>query len=316
MSDQEQKSVLTISVMAAFADGRKDEQERAQIKRIFDSLAPGGGIDMPALYQDVLLQRISLETAAARIGSPEARQLAYEMAVCVCDADGVASEAESAFLERLAAVLALEAGPARAFARDAEEIAGTALSAGALSADTGPAAAAQSAVDTAELDKMVLNYSLLNGALELLPQSLASMAILPLQTKMVYRIGKAYGFELDRGHIKEFAATLGVGLAGQYVEQIGRKLIGGMLKKVGGPLGMLGGAATGSAFSFATTYALGHVARQYYSSGRAIDTARLKQLFSSLIDQGKSLQQNYSGEIQQKARNIDLSQIASLVRQQ
>lgn len=316
MNAQEQKAVLTISVMAAFADGRKDEQERAQIKRIFDSLAPGAGIDMPSIYQDVLLQRLSLEAAAAQINNPEARQLAYEMAVCVCDADGVASEAETAFLERLGAVLALDARPARAFAREAEEIAGTDLAAGGVSAAAGPAAGAQAVVDTAELDKMVLNYSLLNGALELLPQSLASMAILPLQMKMVYRVGKAYGYELDRGHIKDFAATLGVGLAGQYVEQMGRKLIGGMLKKVGGALGMLGSAATGSAFSFATTYALGQVAKQYYAAGRTIDAARLKQMFASLIEQGKGLQGNYAGEIQQKARNIDLSQIAAMVRQQ
>jgi uncharacterized protein (DUF697 family) len=171
-------------------------------------------------------------------------------------------------------------------------------------------------VDTAELDKMVLNYALLNGALELLPQSLASMAILPLQTKMVYRIGKAYGYELDSGHIKEFAATLGVGLAGQYVEQVGRKLIGGMLRKAGGALGWLGGAATGSVFSFATTYALGHVARQYYAGGRTIDTARLRQMFASLLEQGKSLQTSYAGAIQQRARTIDMGQIVGLVRQQ
>ena len=121
-------------------------------------------------------------------------------------------------------------------------------------------------IDTAELDKMILNYSILNGALELLPQTLASMAIIPLQMKMVYRVGKTYGYELDRGHIKDLLATLGVGLTGQYVEQIGRKLIGGLLKTVGGGLlGGLGSVATGAGFSFATTYALGQVAKQYYA---------------------------------------------------
>ena len=93
-------------------------------------------------------------------------------------------------------------------------------------------------VNAAELDKMILNYSILNGALELLPQSLASMAIIPLQMKMVYRVGKAHGFELDRGHIKDLLATMGVGLTSQYVEQIGRKLIGGLLGRIGG--GLLG----------------------------------------------------------------------------
>jgi uncharacterized protein (DUF697 family) len=109
---------------------------------------------------------------------------------------------------------------------------------------------------------------LLNGALELLPQSWASMAIIPLQIKMVYGIGKAHGVALDQGHIKEFIAAAGVGLTSQYLEQFGRKLLGGLLGKAAGKtFGKLGGAATGMAFSFATTYALGQVAKRYYAGG-------------------------------------------------
>ena len=81
--------------------------------------------------------------------------------------------------------------------------------------------------DVAALDRQIVNASVTNAALELLPESLASMAILPLQVRLVYQIGKAYGYELDQGHIKEFVATLGVGLTGQYLEQFGRKLLGG-----------------------------------------------------------------------------------------
>lgn len=306
MSEQEQQAVMTVCLMAAFADGANDEGERAQIKRISESLASGSSIDLPGLYQDVLLKRRTLEEAAAGLSSVEARQFAYEMAVCVCDADGVQSEAETAFLDRLRGALALDSGPARDFTRQAEAMAATPLHEGGAAA----------AVNKDELDRTVLNYSILNGALELLPQSLASMAILPLQMKMVYAIGKTHGYELDRSHIKEFAATLGVGFTGQYVEQMGRKLIGGLLGKIGGGLlGGLGGAATGSAFSFATTYALGQVAIKYYGGGRAIDANQLKQVFESLFERGKSLQASHSGEILQKARTLDLNQITSVVRQ-
>ena len=55
---------------------------------------------------------------------------------------------------------------------------------------------------------MILNAAIMNGALELLPQSLASMAIIPLQMKLVYRIGTEYGYELDRGHVKDLLAIL------------------------------------------------------------------------------------------------------------
>jgi hypothetical protein len=84
----------------------------------------------------------------------------------------------------------------------------------------------------------------------------------------------------------------------------------------GGMFGALGGAATGSVVSFATTYALGQVAKQYYAGGRTISVDQLKQAFSSLLDQGRNLHARYSGEIRQKACTIDVNQIAGLVRQQ
>jgi uncharacterized protein (DUF697 family)/tellurite resistance protein len=329
MEQREQQAVLTIALMAAFADGAKDERERASIKRIADGLGREAGLDVPGIYQDVLLKRRSLDDAARALGSDETRQLAYEMAVCVCDADDVQGDAERAFLEKLRGTLGLDAGAAAAFTRQADEIAATPIgaaagvpaAAGSAGVPSRPASdgrlVAAQAPDRAALDKSILNYSILNGALELLPQSLASMAIIPLQMKMVYAIGKAHGYELDRGHIRDFLATLGVGLTSQYVEEIGRKLIGGLLKKVGGRmLGGVGRAATGAAFSFATTYALGHVARQYYASGRTISMEQLKQAFTSLVGEAKALQPRYAGEIEQKARTIDMAQLAALVKNQ
>ncbi|WP_031388488.1 YcjF family protein [Desulfonatronum thiodismutans] len=312
MTEHEQQAILTICLMAAFADGKKDEREREQIKRIAEGLGEETRINISSLYQDVLLKRRTLDDAVADLSTPEARQLAYEMAVCVCDADGVNTEAEVAFLERLRSALGLDAQAATAFASEAAEIAEYSFE---TETEPLPAVADKPRANTAELDKMILNTAILNGALELLPQSLSSMAILPLQMKMVYKVGKAYGFELDRGHIKDFAATLGIGLTGQYVEQMGRKLLGGILKKVGGGLlGGLGSAATGSAFSFATTYALGQVAKEYYASGRSISMDQLKQIFSSLLEQGKAMQSNYAGEIQQRASTVDTRQIAGLIR--
>ncbi|MET0202974.1 MAG: GTPase, partial [Casimicrobiaceae bacterium] len=161
----------------------------------------------------------------------------------------------------------------------------------------------------------ILNYSILNGALELLPQSLASMAIIPLQMKMVYRIGKSHGFELDRDHVKELLATVGVGLTSQYVEQIGRKVLGGLLGKIGGGLlGGMGSVATGAGFSFATTYALGQVAKRYYAGGRTIDAAGLQQAFASMLTDAKQMQGKYSGQIAEQARSLDLTKLLSVVK--
>ncbi|MBL8368513.1 MAG: DUF533 domain-containing protein [Candidatus Accumulibacter sp.] len=327
MNEQQQEAILTLSLMAAFADGGKNESERAEIKRIADALAGEGSLNIAALYQDVLLKRVSMAAAAAALTTPETRQLAFEMAVCVCDADGVQSAAEKAFLDDLRAALALDEQQASAYSEQAEAIAALPVATGSPAPTTagttasvpapGPAAAGlASTMSDAEIDQAILNASILNGALELLPESLSTMAIIPLQIKLVYRIGKSYGFELDRGHIKDFLATLGVGLTSQYLEQAGRKLLGGLLGKIGGGfLRGLGKQAVSSGMSFASTYALGHVARRYYAGGRSFSSEMLRSSFDSMLGEAKSLHRRYLPEIQARARTLDSAKIIDMVRQ-
>ncbi len=318
MNEQEQKAILTLSLMAAFADGTKAESERAEIKRIADTLAGEGSINLAALYQDVLLRRVSLPAAAAALTTPEARQLAFEMAVCVCDADGVQSAPEQHFLAELRSALGLDEQQSAAYTRQAEAIAAVPVAGTAhaeAAAPTPAAAGYASTMSETEMDQAILNAAILNGALELLPESLSTMAIIPLQMKLVYRIGKSYGFELDRGHIKDFLATLGVGLTSQYLEQAGRKLLGGLLGKVGGGLLRgLGQQAVSSGMSFASTYALGHVAKRYYASGRTFSTQMLRQAFDTVLGEAKGLHSRYLPEMQARARTLDTAQIVDLVR--
>jgi uncharacterized protein (DUF697 family)/tellurite resistance protein len=312
MDAGEQRAVLTLCLMAAFADGGNDERERAEIKRIAESLAASGALNVAEIYEEVLLRKPDVAALAAAIPLGEHRRYAYEMAACVCDADGATTPAEREFLATLARALGLDAAAAQAYTRQADAVASVPLAGPAL--DGAIVAAVPTNPD--ELDRMILNYAILNGALELLPQSLASMAIIPLQMKMVYRVGKAHGFELDRGHIRDLLATLGVGLTSQYVEQLGRKLIGGLLGKIGG--GLVGGAGsltTGAAFSFASTYALGHVAKRYYAAGRRIDAAGLQQAFASMLGEAKQLQAKYSAQIAEQARTLDVSKLLAVVRE-
>jgi uncharacterized protein (DUF697 family)/tellurite resistance protein len=317
MNPEQQRSIVAIALFAAFADGAKHDREREEIRRIAESLGgEAGAPDLARLYQDVLLKRISLGAATAALQDPGERQLAYEMAVCVCDADGRQSAAEQRFLDELKVMLKLDAEQAAAFEREADAIVDLSEAAApAAVAAPGPVVAAQPNVSEAELDKSILNYALMNGALELLPQSWASLAIIPLQIKMVYGIGRAHGVELDQGHIKEFIAAAGVGLTSQYLEQSGRKLLGGLLGKAAGKtFGTIGGAATGMAFSFATTYALGQLAKRYYAGGRVMNPVVLKDTFQNLLGPAKQMQTQYLPQIQQQASTLDAAQIMAMVR--
>ncbi|WP_332672692.1 YcjF family protein [Aromatoleum sp.] len=309
MNPEQTRSLLTVCLMAAFSDGHQDPRERDHVRDVAESLSAQSGGDFMRLYQDVLLKRVTLEQAVAGLDSPELRQLAFEMAVGVCDADGVHDADETAFLDRLGDLLGLARAAVAPVVREADALAAAPVE--ELIPELPPAASA----DQPELDRMILNAAILNGALELLPETLASMAIIPLQTRLVYRVGKAHGYELDRGHITDFLATVGVGLTSQYVEQFGRKLVGGLLGKVLGRTGRtIGSEATGSAFSFATTYALGHVAKRYYAGGRKLDAASLKSTFAQTVDSARGLQAQYAPQITERARTLDLKRLMAEIR--
>lgn len=315
MNLDQQQAVLTLALFAAFADGVNDEGERQNVRELADSLGQEkSSINVGRLYQDVLLKRTSPAQAAAVLQESAHRQFAYEMAVCVCDVDGPPNADERKFLAELKDLLRLDERQAASVEYDAEAMA-------ALARQAAPAVANGSSPDTplrvdeAALDKSILNAAIINGALELLPQSWASMAIIPLQIRLVYQIGKAYGTELDQGHIKEFIATAGVGLTSQYLEQFGRKLLGGLLGKMAGGLaGKIGRAGTGMAFSFATTYALGQVAKRYYSGGRRMDATLLRQTFQELLGPAKQLQNQYLPQIEQQASSLDSGKIMAMMR--
>lgn len=316
MQASETRAIVTLSLLAAFVDGEKHERERAEIKRIAEGLSQADGLNLPTLYQDVLMKRVSLDTVAAALTSAESKQLAYEMAVCVCDADGVQSVAEQRFLASVQQTLGLGTAVTAQFTQQADAMAAAPLA--APSATPTPVATVAKPGD-AELDKTILNAAIVNGALELLPESLSTMAIIPLQMRLVYGIGKAHGFELDRGHIKDFLATVGVGLTSQYLEQAGRKLLGGLLGKLGG--GMVGGLARGlgqqavsTGMSFAATYALGHVAKRYYAGGRTMSTQVLKDAYASMAQEAQGLHGRYLPAIQEKARTLDSGKVLAMVR--
>lgn len=338
MTRDEQEAILAIALMAAFADGRKDERERDEVRRIVDALAAAGEANLPELYRRVLSRQETAASAAARLADPAMRRLAYEMAVGVCDADGARGQAERDFLSALQRELRLDPADATVIAEQADAIAEAPLArplpaeldpaprdAAASAAAANPAAAGDpgsarpagrpSKMTEAELDETVRKAAIVNGALELLPDSLATMAIIPLQMKLVYRIGQSYGYELDQGHVRDFLATAGVGLTSQYLEQAARRLVGGLLRTIGGrALGGLGRQAASSAMAFATTWALGQVARRYYAGGRTMDAAMLKDAFAGLLSQAQSMQAQYLPQMQERARTLDVQQVLRSLR--
>ena len=357
MSQSERDAVAAICLLAAFADGEPDDKERNRIRTVMDGLSTdagsaGAGVSNQ-VYQRVIFKQTDGAREAAQLSTPEMKKLAYEMAVSVCDADGVSSAAEQAFLASLAGACGVSAAEAASYVQQVNLITdapvGGGASAGSASGlgGTGGAAAGARAASAAgvaggtalgstsgtpaplsdvmekEIDGSIANYAILNGALELLPQGLASAAIIPLQIKMVYEIGKRYGYTLDKGHIKDFLATAGVGMTSQVVESFARRLVGGLLENVAGRVvgrglghmvGNLGRTATGGVFTFASTYALGQVARQYYAGGRKLSAIDLRTAFTKQVTVAEGLYGQYRPKIEEQARKVNPMQLLSMVR--
>ena len=315
LTPDETEAILTLCLMAAFADGEKHEREREQIRRIAESFR-GSEVDLSALYQEVLLRKPEPTAVAARLSTSGARQLAYELAVAVCEADDARSAAEQQFLTQLRAALALS--PAETESAEGEVHALTSVEAAATVAAAAPPAAPsqpQSSAQAEATDAMILRYATIAGALELLPQTMATLAIVPLQTKLVYQIAKERGFEPDRKSIGEFMAAAGIGLASQMVEGFARRLIKGVTRKAAGRLGgQIGETATGAAMSFASTYALGNLAQAYYDGGRNLDVATLQSRFQPLLEQGKTIAQQYGPQIMQQSRQLQGTGLGGLMK--
>lgn len=303
------ESTLAIALFAAFADGDRCEPERARIDLIAADL---GWEDLSEISRRILMGKLSLAGAVAGLKETEERETAYELARAVCEVDGELSAHETAFLQELRGLFGLDSERSRHLDDEVDSLALAPLAPSSVTALETPPPLPAAPPDQ---DGMILRYAILNGALELLPETLATMAIVPLQMKMVYRIGKAHGAELDRASIKEFLATAGLGLGSQMLEGFARKWVGGLGKKVGGKkAGKVANQVTGSAFSFASTWAIGHLATNYYAGGRRFGTAEMKAAYEPLLAKAKELHPRYLPEIRQQVQSLNPATVLEYVR--
>jgi uncharacterized membrane protein YebE (DUF533 family) len=305
MTEHEKEQIALACLAAAFADSHLNEAERQRIRRLIEDL---GGVDVQQVLRSTLDRRVEPEQLASSLSTAEARRAAYQMAALVVEADGVPNDAEEAYLERLRNALGLSVAAAAGIRLEAEQYRDPGL----------PPTAPSSRND--DLHRTILQYAMLAGAAELLPQTAASVVVLPLQLKLVYDIGVRHGVTMARDQVRELAAAFGIGATSQVVESLARKVLGGVAKRVGGG-GMLGGlfggatsTATGAAVSFATTYAMGHAARTYYEKDRNLTQEDLRTLFSQFQEDAKTLYPRVEEEIRVQAEGLDAKGLLEKVK--
>jgi hypothetical protein len=260
MTQTETQAIVTLSLMAAFVDGDKHDRERAEVRRIAEGLAQSDAVHLPTLVQDVLMKRVDLAGTAAALRSADTRQPGLRDGGLRVRCRRVQSP-EQKFLEQLRSTLGLDAGrrgsspktpnpsPPRPWpARCRRRAAVSSLRPCPRRAWLAWAGVRTPNVSEQELDQTILNAAITNGALELLPETLSTMAIIPADAAgLPHRPGLRLRTRLRAR--RGFLATVGVGLTSQYLEQAGRKLLGGLLGRVAGGWGAVSSSAACSFFS-------------------------------------------------------------------
>jgi uncharacterized protein (DUF697 family)/tellurite resistance protein len=298
----EQQAILKVAIMAALCDGEQGESERAAIQK----LSLGADLDYAQALAAAQAGKSSLSEIAGSIVTPAGKQLTLEAAIAICNADGASNAAELAFIESLRKALGLGV-EASSDQHAAAALANAPLAGAPVTVTPAAVSAPAPAPDVAKLDKLIMDAAIFNGALELLPATLATMAIVPLQMKLVYRIGTAYHYELGREHVRDFVATLGLGLSAQVLEGFARKLLGGLF-------GGLGRQTASSGMAFVSTYAIGQAAKRYYAGGRRLEALQLRETYESMLADAKSLASKVQEEIRRRAESIRTSNIVDLVK--
>ena len=297
MNDSEKKQIAASLIAAACADGQLHPVERQRIATLMDDL--GGG----DVFRAALANPVTPEDLGKSLSTPDAKRAAYQLAVLVCTADGVLNPLEIGYLAKLRAALGLSEAATKGLEAEADHWRDPGL----------PLTATPSG--TTDLERRILQFAMLAGAAELLPQTIASMVVLPLQLRLVYDIGRQNGVTLAQDQVKELATAFGVGATSQVVESFARRLLGGVARSMGG--GLFGGAtsaATGALMSFATTYAIGHATKVYYEKGKNLTRADLQQLFEKFQADAKTLYPRVESEIKAQAESLDAEALLAKVR--
>jgi uncharacterized protein (DUF697 family)/tellurite resistance protein len=303
MNQSDREPIITIALLAALCDGQTTDSEKAQLER---SLKDLGVSSAEGIAARVAMGQLHLTDITSRLSDDEARRLAYETATIVCHSDGPANQQETSFLADLRRTLGIDDLTAATLEDRAKAASGTPVSAEVHAGDP---------PGVEGLDEWIQQQAVITAALELLPEGLANLAILPVQLRMVYRIGQRHGQSLDVNQVKDLAGALGIGAAAQVVEGTVRKLFGGVTRGLlGGMLGGAAGIAAGAAVTFASTYALGHVAKQYYAQGRTLSIADLKQLFARFQEEAKALFPKIQSQVEAQARSLNLQSLLSSLR--
>jgi len=294
INEQETVASLKLLVAMAKADGELAPEE----SETFAQSLGGAGLPAGLTAGALLAGSYDVDQLVGEIRSTEAREAAFSACFSMAYADRKVHPAEQALLEKLEKAWTVPPAKKGLLGRIFSETWDT-LSLTSIQPIADPARR------KAQVDEDVLKYSILSGVLGANPVPIGSlatdMAVVGLQMKMFRDVGQYWGRETSKDAVKQLFAGLGVGTGA-------RIALTNLMKFI-----PVAGSVAGAATSFASTWALGKVANQYWESGGKADLKMLRELFKTSQAEGKREYEARKAEVEaaKAQRKSTLDQLAA-----
>lgn len=282
ISQHEALCCVKLLVCVAKADGELATAEHQSLQEALADLSLPSGITALSLLGGTY----DADSLLKEIKSPDARDAAYSACFTMAHADGVYHAKEQELLARMEKAWEVSSEKKGLFGRIFQEAKDT-VSFTSIKpiADPGKRESA--------INEDVMKYAILAATLGLNPVPVVKIAteiaVIGVQGKMVRDIGQYHGQETTKQGVKQLLVGMGAG-------QAGRVAINSLL----GFVPVLGSAIP-AITNFASTWAVGRVANQYYAAGGKLDAKVLRDSFKSQQKEGKKAYEANKSAVEAKA---------------
>lgn len=284
LTPQEALASIKVLIFMARADGIFRAEEEEILLETCESLALPPEVSL----LDLVRQDIDLETELAHISTPAAREQVYAAALALACADRNRSVEEREVLARIKSAFAVSNEKTDLLQRLMVDTRSTLLPA-TIAPISDPAQREQ------QVEQVIQNYAIFTAVLGAFPipgvALVVDIAVLTFQLKMIEEIGRYWGYATKR----EDAELLRDGMVGGMGVSLFRIALSNAVKFIPG-----WGSVVGASLSYASTWAFGKVANQYYASGGQLDAQSLQTAFKQARQEGKQQYQKNQALIDQQ----------------
>ncbi len=289
VNQQEVLASFKVLVSMAKADGKLLEEEFASLADTFEEIHLPEGVTVDRLLNE---EDEPIDTLLSQITSEIAQEMVYQSAYAMANIDGDCSSEEQELLDKIGTTFTSSKlwGKQEWLETLERRSTRSSISEQVRQIDDPDKRAME--VENAITDTCFLNAVL--GAFPLPGIAIAfDMLIYWNQLDLAQTIGQSWGYDRDNENLrKALFGSLGI---------TGTRIAVSNLAKLVPVFGMVVGATT----AYASTWALGKVANEYFASGGEMDAFSLRQAFKKAKKEGEAIYKTKAEEIAEKKQAIE-----------